>query len=54
MMQYGDLNLGLADSTIIAAAERLQIYRILTLDQRHFRAVSPKNFSHFTLLPADN
>jgi predicted nucleic acid-binding protein len=48
-----DLRLGLADSTIVVAAERLQVYRLLTLDHRHFRAVTPKNFSHFTLLPAD-
>ena len=52
-VQYRDLELGLADSTIVAAAERLNVYRILTLDQRHFRAVTPRSYSHFILLPAD-
>jgi uncharacterized protein len=51
--QYRDLKLGLADSTVVAAAERLGVYRLLTLDQRHFRAVTPRNSSHFHLLPAD-
>jgi predicted nucleic acid-binding protein len=53
VVQYRDLRLGLADSTIVAAAERLHNYRLLTLDHRHFRTITPKNFSHFTLLPAD-
>jgi predicted nucleic acid-binding protein len=52
-VQYRDLRLGLADSTIVAAAERLEVYRLLTLDYRHFRTVTPRNFSHFTLLPGD-
>jgi predicted nucleic acid-binding protein len=51
--QYRDLHIGLADCSIVAAAERLQVYRLLTLDHRHFRAVTPRNYSHFSLLPAD-
>jgi predicted nucleic acid-binding protein len=53
VVQYHDLRLGLADSTIVAAAERLEVPRLLTLDHRHFRAVTPRNISHFMLLPAD-
>lgn len=53
VVQYRDLKLGLADSTIVSAAERLHLYRLLTLDHRHFRAVKPNNASHFILLPAD-
>ncbi len=53
VVRYRDLALGLADATIVAAAERLELYRLLTLDHRHFRAVRPRNVSHFTLLPAD-
>lgn len=49
---YRDLNLGLADSAIIATAERLKISTIVTLDERDFRAVKPR-FGHFTILPAD-
>ena len=52
-VQYRDLEIGLADATVVAAAERLQINRILTLDYRHFRVVAPRNLPQFTLLPAD-
>ena len=38
---------------VIAAAERLQTHRILTVDERHFRAVRPSDGTAFTLLPAD-
>ena len=36
-----------------AAAERLGLPRLLTQDQRHFRAIHPRGFDHFVLLPAD-
>ena len=51
--QYRDLDLGLADAAVIAAAERLHIKRILTVDERDFRAVRPSDGTSFTLLPAD-
>lgn len=51
--QYRDLDLGLADASVIATAERLKIHRILTLDERDFRAVRPHRGQPFTLLPAD-
>jgi predicted nucleic acid-binding protein len=53
VMQYRDLNVGLADASVVATAERLGIQRLLTVDQRHFRAVTPRHASHFILLPAD-
>jgi predicted nucleic acid-binding protein len=53
MLQYRDLNLGLADATVAAAAERLGIARLFTLDERHFRAIKPRGISHFILLPTD-
>jgi predicted nucleic acid-binding protein len=49
---YRDLDLGLADAAVIATAERLGIKRILTVDERDFRAVRPRK-GPFTLLPAD-
>ncbi len=49
---YRDLDLGLADASVIATAERLGINRILTVDERDFRAVRPKK-GVFTLLPSD-
>ncbi len=51
--QYRDLDLGLADSAVIATAERLGVHRILTVDLRDFRAVKPRTGSPFVLLPAD-
>jgi hypothetical protein len=49
---YRNLDLGLADASVIAVAERLGVRRVLTVDQRHFRAVRPRG-GPFTLLPAD-
>jgi predicted nucleic acid-binding protein len=51
--QYADLNLGLADLSVAALADRLGTRRILTFDQRHFRALRPIQGGAFTLLPAD-
>jgi predicted nucleic acid-binding protein len=51
--QYDTLNLGLADTAVMATAERLSIQTIFTLDERHFRIVRPRNFTHFILYPAD-
>ena len=51
--RYADLELGLADTAVIAAAERLDARRILTVDERHFRAVRSAAGKAFTLLPAD-
>jgi len=51
--RYRDLDLGLADSMVIATAERLGIHRILTVDQRHFRAVVSAGGKPFVLLPPD-
>ena len=47
------LEIGLADASIVATAERLKVTRLLTLDHRHFRAIIPRSHSHFTLLPTD-
>jgi uncharacterized protein len=41
--QYADLRLDFVDATIIALAERLNIQRFLTVDQRDFRTVRPKH-----------
>jgi len=51
ILQYQDLDLGLADTSVMATAERLNIYNILTIDERDFRAVHLKK--HLVLLPAD-
>jgi predicted nucleic acid-binding protein len=51
--QYRDLQLGIADAAVAAVAERLGIQRLFTLDERHFRAIKPRGFSHFILFPTD-
>jgi len=49
--QYRDLKLGLADTSVMVTAEELNIYQILTVDERDFRAVRLQK--PLTLLPAD-
>jgi predicted nucleic acid-binding protein len=51
--KYADLQLGLADLSVVVLARKLGTRRILTFDQRHFRAVRPLQGGSFTLLPAD-
>jgi len=49
--QYRDLPLGTVDGSVVAAAERLGITRIATLDHRHFSVVTPHHTDGFELLP---
>jgi predicted nucleic acid-binding protein len=51
--RYAELNLGLADLSVAVTAQKLGTRRILTFDQRRFRAVRPLQGGVFTLLPAD-
>lgn len=51
--RYAGLDLGLADLSIVVLARILRTRRILTFDDRHFRAVRPLQGGAFTLLPAD-
>jgi predicted nucleic acid-binding protein len=37
--QYADLGLGLVDSSVVALAEELGVYRLATRDLRHFSAI---------------
>jgi len=52
--RYADLRLGLADASIVVLAERHNCYRVLTLDQRHFRTVRGAGGQPFHLLPLDS
>jgi len=52
--QFRSLDLGLADAAVIATADRLGLRRILTVDERDFRAVPSADGAPFTLLPADS
>lgn len=51
MQQYADANLDFVDAIIAAIAERLNITRILTLDQRDFRLIRPHHCEAFDILP---
>ena len=48
---YRDLPLGTVDASVVAAAERLDISEIATIDRRHFGVVRPNHTDAFTLLP---
>jgi len=48
---YADLGLGLADASIVILAERHDVSDVLTLDERHFRALRRRNGQPFNLLP---
>jgi predicted nucleic acid-binding protein len=49
--RYRDLPLGTVDASVIAAAERLGIVEVATVDHRHFSVVRPSHTEAFTLLP---
>jgi uncharacterized protein len=51
--RYADLRLGLADLSVILMAARFATRRVLTFDERDFRAVTPVQGGTFELLPAD-
>jgi predicted nucleic acid-binding protein len=51
--RYRDLQIGLADASLVILAAKHGSRRVLTLDERHFRAIEPLQGGHFTILPAD-
>jgi predicted nucleic acid-binding protein len=51
--RYFDLGIGLADASLVVLAGRYETERVLTLDERHFRALRTLEGRAFTLLPAD-
>lgn len=53
MRRYMDMRIGLADASIVVISARHGTDRILTLDERHFRAIRPLQGGAFTILPAD-
>ncbi|HEY4810012.1 MAG TPA: hypothetical protein VIH71_03040 [Solirubrobacteraceae bacterium] len=52
--RYADLELGLADCALVVIANRYKTDRIVSFDERHFRAVTPLQGGAFTILPADS
>jgi uncharacterized protein len=51
--RYEALGIGLADASVAVVAGRAKTTRLLTLDERHFRAMQPLWGEAFHLLPAD-
>lgn len=51
--KYEDLDVGLADASLVVLAERHTISEVLTLDQRHFRALRFARRRRFRILPFD-
>jgi uncharacterized protein len=51
VQQYADFPIGGTDASVIALAERLGTDLVITLDERHFRAVRPRHCPVFRLLP---
>lgn len=51
--RYGDLEIGLADASLVVLSERHDCLDLLSLDARHFRTVRGAGGAPFHLLPAD-
>jgi predicted nucleic acid-binding protein len=51
--KYRDLRIGLTDASLVVLAGKLGTEDVLTLDERHFRALTSPRGRPFRLLPAD-
>ena len=51
---YADLDVGLADASLVVLAERYSVAEVLTLDERHFRAMRFARRKRFRILPFDS
>jgi hypothetical protein len=52
--RYFDLDIGLADASIVVLAERFGVREVLTLDERHFLALRIERRKRFKILPIDS
>lgn len=51
--RFEELQIGLADASILVIAEKYRTHDILTLDERHFRVLTGSDKRPFRLLPTD-
>ena len=51
MARYADIPIGFVDASLVALAESHNIYKILTLDRRHFNIIRPEGIDYLELLP---
>ena len=54
IVRFKDLEIGLADASLVVLAHRYGVRDLLTLDERHFRALGGPGGRPFRLLPADS
>jgi hypothetical protein len=52
MEKYRDLPMDLADAALVRVAERENLTRIFTLDERHFSIYRPGRRRRFAVFPA--
>ena len=52
MKKYHDLPMDLADATLVATGEDMNISTVFTLDHKDFRLYKPKHRKRFALLPS--
>jgi predicted nucleic acid-binding protein len=52
MHKYRDLPMDLADAGLVRVAERERLFRIFTLDRRHFSLYRPFGTARFSVIPA--
>ncbi|MGI8871071.1 MAG: type II toxin-antitoxin system VapC family toxin [Candidatus Limnocylindria bacterium] len=52
--RHADLGIGLADASVVVLANRYGIHDLVTLDERHFRALRGPNGRPYRILPADD
>jgi uncharacterized protein len=48
-----DLDIGVADASIVVLSRRYETLDVLTLDERHFRTLRGSSGRPFRILPAD-
>lgn len=51
--RYAELDIGLADASVVVLANRYGVRDLLTLDERHFRTLRGPGGRPFRLLPKD-
>ena len=51
--RYSALEIGLADASVVVLAGRYGVRDLLTIDERHFRAIRGPGSRPFRILPAD-
>jgi predicted nucleic acid-binding protein len=50
--RYGELEIGLADASLVVLARRYSTRTLLTLDRRHFQVMRPLDGGRFRLVPS--